>query len=259
MLGLGEKQQLPTLLLIDDDMVSREVLATVLTMDGYTVHTATEGATALDLLTCGECVPEIVLMDAQMPGLSGTQLIHDIRLRTQAAVIAISASKPPEEILAATDGFLLKPFGARELSLLLNEHQSQSRPPGEVPSPELALPVISPETLAQLRSLMPEKAVRQIYTAIVKDLTQRTDAMEAALAKADAAEVRRIGHAIKGGCGMAGALQAARLGARLEALQPESNQVDNSNRLLTDLRTATRNLESMLEGELPASQQASGG
>ena len=70
-----------------------------------------------------------------------------------------------------------------------------------------------PETLAQLREMMPEAAVRQIYAAIVADLARRIAALETAIANRDAAEIRRIGHAIKGGCGMAGALQAARLGA----------------------------------------------
>ena len=37
-------------LLIDDDLVSREVTATVLTMSGYTVHTAVSGAAALEML-----------------------------------------------------------------------------------------------------------------------------------------------------------------------------------------------------------------
>ena len=113
---------------------------------------------------------------------------------------------------------------------------------------------MSPETLAQLRDMMPEAAVRQIYAAIVADLAPASTALEAALASGDPAEVRRIGHAIKGGCGMAGALQAARLGARLEAVlrDPESNQLDNSATLLTDLRAAARNLERMLEAEFPA-------
>ena len=73
------------------------------------------------------------------------------------------------------------------------------------------------EILAQFRKLMPEPAVRQIYTAVVVDLGKRIDALGVAIAKGDTAEVRRIGHAIKGGCGMAGALQAAHLGALLEA------------------------------------------
>ena len=45
-------------LLIDDDLVSREVAATVLSMAGYSVHTAEDGAAALALLTAGEGRPE---------------------------------------------------------------------------------------------------------------------------------------------------------------------------------------------------------
>jgi HPt (histidine-containing phosphotransfer) domain-containing protein len=97
--------------------------------------------------------------------------------------------------------------------------------------------------------MMPEAAVREIYAAIVADLAQRQSALEAAIAKGDVAGVRRIGHAISGGCGMAGALQAARLGALLEA---EGNQLDNNPSLLRDLRAAALNLERMLEAEFPA-------
>ena len=78
--------------------------------------------------------------------------------------------------------------------------------------------------------------------------------MKLPLRKGDDAEVRRIGHAIKGGCGMAGAMQAARVGALFEEIsaEPESNHLDNSMALLSDLRAAARNLERMLEAELPA-------
>ncbi len=44
------QKALPLVLLIDDDLVSREVTATVLTMNGYTVHTAENGAAALEML-----------------------------------------------------------------------------------------------------------------------------------------------------------------------------------------------------------------
>jgi HPt (histidine-containing phosphotransfer) domain-containing protein len=115
-------------------------------------------------------------------------------------------------------------------------------------------PVVSPEILAQLRHLMPESGVREIYQAIVADLERRSVALETAIAKGDTAEVRRIGHAIKGGCAMAGALQAARLGALLETvpLGLAGNQSDNSASLLNDLRSAAQALQRMLDAELPA-------
>jgi CheY-like chemotaxis protein len=251
MLNFDDRRKLPTLLLIDDDLVSREVTATVLTMSGYTVHTAEDGASALELIAAGAFEPDAILMDAQMPGLSGTRLIAELRNRTKARVFTISGSHPPDEVVEAADGFLLKPFSIDALGKLLGGPAvpfSQFTPSRLDPNE----PVISPETLAQFRGMMPETAVREIYVAVVADLTKRLQTLEAAIARGDDLEVRRIGHAIKGGCGMAGALQAARLGALLEGAsgESESNQLDNRMALLGDLRAAARNLERMLEAEI---------
>ena len=246
----ASRRKQPTVLLIDDDLVSREVAATVLTLSGYSVHTAESGEASLAMLDAGAVAPGVILVDAQMPGLSGSALIAELRRRTLATVIAISGSPPrqTDEVFAAADGFLLKPFDGPALQELLDKRQPR---PSQRPSGD---PVISPQTLAQLRSLMPEPAVREIYTAVVADLAQRLEALEAAIAAGDHDEIARIGHTIKGGCAMAGAIEAARLGAELEALplDPGSNHLDNSARLLAELRDAARNLKRMLETALPA-------
>jgi CheY-like chemotaxis protein len=269
MLNFSDDRQLPTVLLIDDDFVSREVTATVLTMSGYTVHTAADGAESLKMLGDGACVPEVILMDAQMPGLSGTGLIGELRARSLATIVAISGSCAPGEVAAAADGFLLKPFGAEELDKLLKERippaglaaapaAGSASPPEREAHPASGERVVDAETLAQLREMMPEAKVREIYEAIVADLGRRLEAIEAAIAKNDAAEARRIGHAIKGGCGMAGALDASRLGAAIEAGALETgaktggNHLDNRSPVLSDLRAAIRNLERMLKTEFPA-------
>ena len=266
---------LPVVLLIDDDLVSREVTATVLTMNGYTVHTAEDGAAALALLTAVEdrpqairseppqpapLRPDVILMDSQMPGLNGTQLIGELRARSSARVYVVSGSNPPQELTASADGFLLKPFSADAFRKLL-EGGKPERGASPVNADDLDPnePVVRLETLAQFRTLMPEAAVRQVYQAVVADLGRRIEALEAAMARGDGAEVRRIGHAIKGGCGMAGALQAARLGALLESWdnrsgdnQSEDNQLDNGAALVSDLRAAARRLQNMLDAEMPA-------
>ena len=257
MLDFGAKQDLPTVLLIDDDLVSREVMATVLTMSGYTVHTAAGGDESLQLLAAGECAPDVILMDAQMPGLSGSRLITQLRTRTRATIYAISGSNAPEDVVAASDGFLLKPFGADALNRLLEEHAAQSKP-STTPSLVADEPVVNTETLAQLRAIMPESAVREIYAAVVADLGRKINALQIAFAMRNTAEIRRIGHAIKGGCAMAGAQQAARLGAILEtsagpsSVPQSGNHLDNSSALLKDLRAASLNLKRMLEVEFPA-------
>jgi CheY-like chemotaxis protein len=263
MLEVISQQDLPTVLLIDDDMVSREVMATMLTMSGYSVHTAQDGASALELLAgqlAGqerkpgqECEPGIILMDAQMPGLSGLPLIKQLRTRSQARIYVISASSTPDEIVAAADGFLLKPFPPETLTKLIAAQEAQTHPfAASGLDPEEA--IVNPETVAQLREMMPGAAVRQIFEAILADLDRRTGALKAAIAKQDWAETRRIGHAIKGGSAMAGAIQLARLGAAIESggLEVTVNQPDNSGHILADLRAAQENLQRMLEVEFKA-------
>ena len=252
MLDFITQRDRPAVLLIDDDLVSREVMATMLTMSGYPVHTAADGLEALELLTIKSCVPGIVLMDAQMPGLSGVPLIEQLRVLTQARLYVISASHTPEEVKAAADGFILKPFSPESLARLIEEQEIQARP-SAAPALDPEEPIVNPETLAQLRAMMPDKAVRQIYEAIVVDLGRRTSALQAALAKEEWVEIRRLGHAIKGGGAIAGAVQVARLGELVEsgALEPSPvNQSDNSSIILADLRAAALNLQRMLDAEL---------
>jgi CheY-like chemotaxis protein len=268
MLDFGTKRNQPAVLLIDDDMVSREVLATVLTLGGYAVDTAEDGAAAVALLATEGCAPGVILVDAQMPGLSGPELIAALRARSRAVVVAMSGSNAPRELTATADGFLLKPFGADALDAALRElGKKTEKPAGTAPgskgrrkkkaqdAPSASFldgePVVKAEILTQFRQMMPEAGVREIYEAIVTDLRRRLAALDEAIAAGDAAGVRSIGHAIKGGCGMAGAMQASRLGALLEAAGAEGNQLDNSARLVGELRSALANLESMLNSEFP--------
>jgi len=97
--------------------------------------------------------------------------------------------------------------------------------------------------------LMSDAAVREIYAAVLEDLDKRGAALQRAVETGDTGEIKQIGHAIKGGSSMAGALQVARVGAHLEA---RGDQLDNIPALLEDLKTAGRNLRRMLEAEFPA-------
>ncbi|HET7100521.1 MAG TPA: response regulator [Terriglobia bacterium] len=242
MAGRGERQELPVVLLIDDNPVSRELTATLLILRGYPVHTAADGSASLEMLTSARIQPGVVLIDAQAGGLNGLDLILKLRQITPAEIYFISGSDLQDDIKAAADGILPKPFSPDALEALRQNRISQ---PVEAAPP---LPVIIPETLAQFRQMMPEKAVREVYFAVAADLRKQCAALEAAIASGNFSEIRRIGHSIKGGCGMAGAAQVSRIGARIET---ESNQLDNLASLLHDLVAATRALESMLEHEFP--------
>lgn len=244
MLGIGGDRNLPTVLLIDDDLISREVIATILTLNGYTLHTAADGSAGVKMLDEKKCEPQVILVDVRMPGLNGIELIAELRKRKKAGIYAISGSSLPKELESVVDGFLLKPFSPEALQTLLDDH----KPP---PPPDLSLaeePVVSAKILSQFRQMMPEPTVRDVYVAVIADLKKRSVALDQAITQGNAAEVRRIGHTIKGGCGMAGARQAARLGALLEA---ESDELNNSAAIRHELELAQENLERMLEVEFP--------
>jgi CheY-like chemotaxis protein len=109
-------------LIVDDDAMSRELLAVLLEGEGYAVECAESGETALALLHRGDRAPDLVLVDAQMPGLTGTRLAGKLRraCASTTLLLAMSGSRPPEEALSRFDGFLLKPFKMKEVAAALS-------------------------------------------------------------------------------------------------------------------------------------------
>ena len=247
-----------SILLIDDDEISRELMTALLGMSGYIVQCAASGEEAVQMLATGIGAIFFIFLDAQMPGLSGLPLVATLRHLSAARICLISASEPTSALRTAADFFLRKPFAPVDLDKML------ASPTAEPSAHAIALPldepapVVSPETVTQLRQMMPESALREIFAALVADLHKRIHTLESALAQGDAAACRRIGHAIKGGCSMAGAAQAARLGARIESgaldlgpVPPLDFKMDHNASVLSDLRLAIGNLERMLVEGFP--------
>ena len=254
------------MLIVDDDEVSREVLATVFTIEGYEVQTAQDGVAALAMLDAENYRPRVILMDVRMPGLRGASLISELRERVRpesgTVLLAMSASEPHIDDVLGADGFLGKPFGAKELKQWLEKSSREpakpknreipvtqvtdykSENPSSTPSGEAA--ILDPNKLAALRALMPEAGVHQIYTTVVDDLSRRIPTLEAAIKSGDAKMVRHIGHAIKGGCGMVGAVNAAKLGGMLET---ESDTLDSGSQIAAELSSAIEALKGMLRRE----------
>jgi carbon storage regulator CsrA len=86
----------PKVLVVDDDPHDRELLASLLEMDGCTVETAQDGLEALDALQRLP-TPDVVLLDMQMPRLDGKETLAAIRGGDRwrhLLVFAVSGSAP---------------------------------------------------------------------------------------------------------------------------------------------------------------------
>lgn len=106
----------PTLLIVDDEASIRTSLSHVFTEFGHSVRSAADGFAAL--IEIRHEVPDILLSDLNMPGMSGFELLSVVRRRFPAIrVIATSGGLFDDEVLSclAADAFYRKGDGLGEL------------------------------------------------------------------------------------------------------------------------------------------------
>lgn len=107
-----------TALVVDDDPFVVSALAELLEEEGFDVHTATNGFSALR--RAAELRPAVILLDLALPERSGGQLLADLRSDAATRDLAIvvvtgHADGLTEQQVADTDGLISKPFDAAEL------------------------------------------------------------------------------------------------------------------------------------------------
>ena len=113
------------ILLVDDVAINRRVGERLLARLGMKVSVAEDGQKALDLCSAVDMPFDVVLMDLQMPVMSGYEAAKVLRSRGYSGgILALSAAVMPEQQRAAVeagcDGFVAKPFQSRELKEAIN-------------------------------------------------------------------------------------------------------------------------------------------
>ena len=112
-----------TILVVDDNEDIRGLLSLVLQNEGYEVHTAEDGAQALEKTY--EIKPDLILLDVMMPGLSGLEVLSTIREHkdkkvNQVPIMMITAKSTIDDIDAAVElgasSYIVKPFRPANLA-----------------------------------------------------------------------------------------------------------------------------------------------
>ena len=111
---------MPHILVVDDNHDLRAYISNVLQHQGYQVRTANNGTAALTMLET--FVPNLVLTDLMMPGMSGLELLQKIRQdgRLNSIPVVLLTAKVDDEtriegVEQGADAYLGKPFNDREL------------------------------------------------------------------------------------------------------------------------------------------------
>ena len=116
-----------TILVVDDSAVNLKLARVVLSCEGYVVRTAADAEDALRLLAT--FTPSLILMDIQLPGMSGLDLTR--RLKADPAtkhivILALTAyaMKGDEEKARAAgcDGYITKPIDVGALPSVIARH-----------------------------------------------------------------------------------------------------------------------------------------
>lgn len=189
--------QAARVLVVDDDVVLLRNIALWLKADGYDVHAASNGAEALRLV---EQMPfDVAVIDLQMPGMSGLELLPKLKaLAADLVILVLTGNATMENAIAALRkgqayDFLQKPLiRPEQLAQAIDQAMAQRQQP--MPEDAIPLPAHLTERDLQILNLLAqglqnkeiasqlgisEKTVRNTLSTIYRKLgiCSRTEAL----------------------------------------------------------------------------------
>ena len=106
-----------TVLVVDDEQHIVDLVRGYLERDGFQVHAASDGPSALRLAR--ELKPDLVVLDVMLPGMDGIEVCRELRQFSNAYVLMLTArAEEIDRIVGLTvgaDDYVTKPFSPREL------------------------------------------------------------------------------------------------------------------------------------------------
>jgi len=107
-----------TVLILDDDPHTVEVVQLYLRRDGHHVLSATDGIAGLSLAR--EAQPDLIILDLMLPGMDGLEICRILRQESDVPIVMLTARADEEDRLAGldfgADDYVTKPFSPRELA-----------------------------------------------------------------------------------------------------------------------------------------------
>ena len=131
-----------TILVVDDEVQIRRVLRSTLTSNGYDILEAKNGEEAIRTVMREH--PDLILLDVNMPEMSGLETCRKIRLSFPGPIIMVTVRDSERDKIAAldcgADDYVVKPFAVGELLARIRSalrRSSSDDPLPKVDTPEL--------------------------------------------------------------------------------------------------------------------------
>jgi signal transduction histidine kinase/DNA-binding response OmpR family regulator len=194
------------ILLVEDNLVNRQVGTRMLESLGYRADVVENGAEAVEAVSRKPY--DLLLMDIHMPvmdGLEATRRIRALPALAQPRIFAMTASVLDDErqacIDAGMDRHLAKPFRRHELAQALREVTPAA---DATPATEAAFDARHLDAMVET---LGTTAVVEIVQTMTRSTAASLDALDAATAAQDLAGLRRIASALRAHSEMAGAMR----------------------------------------------------
>jgi two-component system alkaline phosphatase synthesis response regulator PhoP len=128
--------QSTTILVVDDEPPILDLIASYLRADGFTVHTAQDGPSALAQARAVR--PDLIVLDVMLPGMDGMEVCRRIQQEFDVYILMLTArAEEIDKIVGLSvgaDDYLTKPFSPRELVMRVKAILRRSRALGPRPA-----------------------------------------------------------------------------------------------------------------------------
>ena len=253
-------------LVVDDSAANRELVALVLRDTGLVVEQADSGLTALERVAAA--VPDLILMDMQMPGMDGRTATGLLRAQGRTmpilAFTAHALAGFEQEIAdAGFDGFITKPIVIDALLATLGERLGGTRvevtaaasaaatvlagiaAASRTPSasgPTSAAGSDATEGRRVVSRLAAQPRFASIVASFARRLPERLSVLRTAADSGDLAQIAQIAHWLKGSAGSVG-YDAFTAPARECELAAKGGDLESARVFLTQIESLAARLE----------------
>jgi CheY-like chemotaxis protein len=234
-------------LLVEDDLMSRKLIAKVLERLGYDTTTVDNGQDALVAIedAVSNAAFDVVMMDVNMPQMDGLTATQHIRRmlpkHAQPYIIALTAAAFEDEkqacLDAGMDSFLGKPVRPDMIRDALTAYE-------QIHSPS-SPPLLDTAALEELRSYSLEQdMVPMLINIFFEEMPTKMSQLRHAFAAKDTEQVRQLSHSLKSSAATLGATRLSQLFADLERTARDDN--------LANAPTLPASFEDVLEQSMEA-------
>ena len=241
-----EKNKQLRILLVDDDDLSRRMMGLLLSDQGYSYDTASNGVEAVEAVQSQQY--DFVLMDLQMPVLDGFEATRRIRAWEKGdqhiPIVALTAMLFADEVNlcmeAGMDDCVTKPFDTKQLLQMVESYSKRSKELRKASDVE-GMAQVADTPLLDIKSALERfsgdiQSYQEFLNEFISLLPEKIDEFRAAFLSNDLETLSKSAHNLKGVSASLGALQLSNLALELDQ-QCRKNDTELIPELLTEIES----------------------